>query len=87
MGDDHFGAFGFIINEVIYLGSGAVKHSDSEVVIVHIQHQVLAHYSQTNQTDIRFGLHFLLLQEYSLTILLQFNALETGTLYSLLNRS
>ena len=46
------GSLGFVIQEVIDLGSGAVKDGDLIPVVVHIQDQILAHYGETDEADI-----------------------------------
>ena len=47
--------FGFVREEVIDLGHGAVKGHDGEAVVGRVQDQILAHDGQTNEAEISTG--------------------------------
>ena len=51
------GSLGFIGEEIVHLGDGAVEGDDGEAVVVHVENQVLAHDGQTNQCDVSFWFH------------------------------
>ena len=57
MGADDFGALGFLVEEVIHLGNGAIEGDHGEAVVVHVQNQILAHDGQTNDSNISFRFH------------------------------
>ena len=57
MGADHVGFFGFLVQEFIHFGNGAVKSHDFEAVVVHVENEVLAHHSQANECNVRCRLH------------------------------
>src|SRR5688572_27704962 len=49
---------GFLFDEFVYLGDGSIKYSHAVTMVVHVQDQVLAHDSQTDQSDVTtFFLH------------------------------
>lgn len=47
--------FGFIAQEAVDLSNGPVESADLEAVVRYIQNQVLAHDSQTNESEISAG--------------------------------
>ena len=49
---DDLRSLGFVGEEVVHLGDGAVEDGDLVAVVVHVQHQVLAHDRQSDQSDI-----------------------------------
>ena len=51
-GDDGFPALGGVVQEFVDLGDGAVVRHHRIAVVVHIEDQVLAHYCQTDQSDV-----------------------------------
>ena len=51
------GAFGFVGEEVVHLGDGAVEGDHGEAVVVHVQNQILAHDGQTNHSNVSFWFH------------------------------
>ena len=61
MGADDLGALGFLVEEVVHLGDGAVVGGHGEAVVVHVQNQVLAHYGQPNYSNISFWFHICVL--------------------------
>ncbi len=49
--------FGFAAQELIHAGGRAVENGHREPVVVHIEHQVLAHDGQSDQSDISLSFH------------------------------
>ncbi len=49
---DDVGALGFVGEEIVHLGDGAVEGHDGEAVVVHVQNEVLAHDGQADQCDV-----------------------------------
>ena len=49
---DDLGALGFVGEEVVHLGDGAVEDGDLEAVVVHVEDEVLAHDGQADEADI-----------------------------------
>src|ERR1017187_2335993 len=49
---DHLRALGFILDEVVHLGDGAVEYRNLVAVIVHVENQILPHPRQANQANI-----------------------------------
>ena len=47
--------FGFILEETVNLGDGAVEGNDGETVVGGVQNEILAHDSQTNEAEISTG--------------------------------
>ena len=54
---DDLGALGFLVEEVVHLGHGAVESGHRETVVVHVQNQILAHNGQPNYSNISFRFH------------------------------
>jgi hypothetical protein len=46
------GALGLIVEEVVDLRNGPIKDRHAKAVVIHIQHQVLAHHRQPDQADV-----------------------------------
>ncbi len=59
---DHLGSLRFVVDEVVDLGDRPIEHRDLVAVVVHVQHQVLAHDRQANQSNIASCLSHLNLQ-------------------------
>ena len=49
---DDVGAFGFVGEEVVDLGGGAVEYGDFEAVVVHIEDKILSHDGKSDEADI-----------------------------------
>ena len=45
-------ALRLIREEIVHLGDGTVEDGDLVAMVVHVQHQVLAHHRQSDQSDI-----------------------------------
>ena len=54
---EDLGALGFVVEEIVHLGDGAVEGHDGEAVVVHVQNQILAHDGQPDQCDVSFWFH------------------------------
>ena len=54
---DDLGALGFVVEEIVHLGNGAVEGHDGEAVVVHVQNQILAHDGQPDQCDVSLRFH------------------------------
>ena len=52
VGADDLRALGFVGEEVVDLGDGAVEDGDYEAVVVHVEDEVLAHDGQADETDV-----------------------------------
>ena len=57
MGAEHLGALGFLGEEVVHLGDGAVVGHDGEAVVVHVEDEVLAHDGQADECDVALRFH------------------------------
>jgi hypothetical protein len=55
---DHFPAVGRAGEEIVHLRYRAIEHRHPEAVVVHVEHEVLAHHRQTDETDVCL-FHFL----------------------------
>src|SRR5207249_1261252 len=49
--------FRFVVEEIVHLRNGPVEDRDLKPMVVHVEHEVLTHYGQTNQSDITSGSH------------------------------
>ena len=54
---DDLGALGFLVEEIVHLGDGAVESDHGEPVVVHVENEILAHYSKANYSDVGFWFH------------------------------
>src|ERR1700676_5133077 len=52
MGASHVGALRLIVDELVHLRYGSVEDRHLVSVVVHVQHQILAHDRETDQTNI-----------------------------------
>ena len=52
VGADDLGSLGFVGDEVVDLGHGAVEDGDLESVVVHIEDKILSHDGKANEADI-----------------------------------
>jgi hypothetical protein len=52
VGADDVGALGFVGEEVVDFGGGAVEYGHFEAVVVHIEDKVLSHDGKTDEADI-----------------------------------
>ena len=52
---DDVGAFGFVGEEVVDLGDGAVEDGHFEAVVIHVENEVLTHYGKADQADVTRG--------------------------------
>ena len=52
---DDVGALGFVGEEVVHLGDGAVEDGHLVAVVVHVEDEVLAHHGQADQADVTRG--------------------------------
>jgi hypothetical protein len=57
MGADDVGALGFLVEEFVHLGHGAVEGDHGEAVVVHVQNQVLPHHGEADECDVSFSFH------------------------------
>src|SRR5947209_16281684 len=61
MRPDYLRAFGFVADELVNFGHCPVPYRDLVPVVVHVQHEVLAHDSEANQPDVtEFILHYVI---------------------------
>ena len=60
---DDLGALGFVGDEVIDLGDGAVEDGDLESVVVHVEDEVLSHDGKADEADITHWIWHTLLQK------------------------
>ena len=54
---DDLGALGFLGQELVDLGDGAVVGDDGEAVVVHVEDEVLAHDGQADEGDVALRFH------------------------------
>jgi hypothetical protein len=52
VGADDVGALGFVGEEVVDLGGGAVEDGDFEAVVVHVEDEILSHDGKADEADI-----------------------------------
>ncbi len=57
VGAEDAGAFGFLVEEVVDFGDGAVVGHDREAMVVHVEDEVLAHDGQSDDGDISVRFH------------------------------
>ncbi len=52
VGADNLGALGFVGEEVVHLGNGAVEDGNFEAVVVHVEDKILSHDGEADEADI-----------------------------------
>ena len=55
MSADDLGSLGFLADEVVHFGYGAIEDGDFIAVVIHIEDEILAHDGQANQADVTTG--------------------------------
>jgi hypothetical protein len=48
----------FAGQKFVHAGGGAIVSHDSVAVVVHIENEIPAHYSQSDESDIALGFHY-----------------------------
>jgi hypothetical protein len=52
---DDVGAFGFVGEEIVDFGNGAVEDGHFEAVVIHVENEVLTHHGKADQADVTRG--------------------------------
>src|SRR5437667_3639803 len=58
VGAEDFGPLSLFSQKIVNLGHGPVVGHDREAVVVHVKNKILAHDSQTNQSNVALRFHF-----------------------------
>src|SRR6185437_2156888 len=52
VGAHHLCTFGFVVDEIVYFGYRPIENSHAKSVVIHVQHQILAHHGEADQSNI-----------------------------------